>query len=361
MDSSAVPLCFILSPLELSFLFECNWRVGGVFGISRCEFSLLSLILTSPSKGQSGYYLALSGRTYHRMLPTDRPNHAGHWFIYDSSAIDRTASSLSIPPSFVSSVSSDLLKHNPLYSAYQSFARFLPHDSSAYIELSDTGPASEIAAIYHTGDVPDPGPRSVYVQRLGSLTPTRVNILNALYEPLQYPLFYTHGTKGWGVDTARTSKFSQIQYYKARLLTEPRFHDFTRLVCEWLCDMYSRVEDERLDFIRSAKKRQIADFAETVEGDEDEDGFSLPASFTGSPKYYSNHTADALALCRCVGKPDLMITATTNPDWPELKAALQGKAATECPAITVRCFRVCLSPDVSTSAHHSIRLGSDYC
>jgi len=125
------------------------------------------------------------------MLPTDRPNHAGHWFIYDSSAIDRTASSLSIPPSFVSSTSSDLLKHNPLYSAYQSFARFLPDDPSAYIELSDKGPASEIAAVYHTGDVPDPGPRSVYVQRLGSLTPTQVNILNALYKPLQYPLFYS--------------------------------------------------------------------------------------------------------------------------------------------------------------------------
>ena len=44
----------------------------------------------------------------------------------------------------------------------------------------------------------------------------------------------------------------------------------------------------------------------------------LPASFTGSPKYFSEQTANALALSHQHGKPDLMITVTTNPWWPEL-------------------------------------------
>jgi hypothetical protein len=104
--------------------------------------------------------------------------------------------------------------------------------------------------------------------------------------------------------------------------------------------MYSRVEDERLQFIKSAKQNEAMQFAETDVSDDDVVDFTLPASFTGLPKYFADRTADSLALSRQIGKPDLLITTTTNPNWPELREALGSRRATECPQITVRVFRV---------------------
>ena len=156
--------------------------------------------------------------------------------------------------------------------------------------------------------------------------------------------------------------WTQRKYYRARLLTETRFQGFSRLGCEYICDMFSRMEDERLDFIRKGKAvqaehlRKLAndhDFAmedhnnhEDPDDDDNTDEDSrfhpvLPASFTGSPKYFSERTADALALSRQRGKPDLMITATTNPRWPELlQKLLPGQSAVEVPHITNHMFKV---------------------
>ncbi|KAF8287680.1 hypothetical protein DL93DRAFT_2092201 [Clavulina sp. PMI_390] len=147
------------------------------------------------------------------------------------------------------------------------------------------------------------------------------------------------------------------------------------------------MEDERLDFIRRGKAAQAehirtvrhshslptstqqtsaaVDFVDPDSNHNDdnddndynnEDEFvNLPASFTGSPKYFAEQTADALALSRQRGKPDLMITATTNPRWPELLEQLKpGQSATEVPHITCCVFKVCSS--APWSANHTIFL-----
>ena len=183
--------------------------------------------------------------------------------------------------------------------------------------------------MYHVGDAPVPTGRELYVQRAADATPSRISILHPLYEPLQYPLLFPHGTLGWGKRSMPA--WSQIDYYKSRLLCENRFTIMSRLTCEYICDMYSRVEDERLQFIKGAKENEALQFTQSEDAEDDEVNFTLPASFTGSTKYYANRTADSLALSRQLGKPDLMITATTNPSWPELLHALQGCSATECP------------------------------
>jgi hypothetical protein len=152
-----------------------------------------------------------------------------------------------------------------------------------------------------------------------------------LYEPLQYPLLFPLGTRGWGEDLI-TQRWTQRKYYRARLLSERRFQTFSRLGCEYICDMFSRMEDERLDFIRKGKAQQ-ADFLRELARDHDldsgsdddldgndlgddpdsRDRFRLPASFTGSPQYFADRTVNALALSRQRGKPDFLITATCNP------------------------------------------------
>lgn len=44
----------------------------------------------------------------------------------------------------------------------------------------------------------------------------------------------------------------------------------------------------------------------------------LPSSYVGSPRYMHERTQDTMAYVRKYGRPDLFITFTCNPNWPEI-------------------------------------------
>ena len=44
----------------------------------------------------------------------------------------------------------------------------------------------------------------------------------------------------------------------------------------------------------------------------------LPSSYHGGPRYMHQKRLDAMAYVSEFGKPDLFITFTTNPEWPEI-------------------------------------------
>ena len=44
----------------------------------------------------------------------------------------------------------------------------------------------------------------------------------------------------------------------------------------------------------------------------------LPASFTGGARYMIQNYQDAMAICAWAGYPDIFITFTCNPMWPEI-------------------------------------------
>ncbi|CAN6996364.1 unnamed protein product, partial [Brassica rapa subsp. trilocularis] len=44
----------------------------------------------------------------------------------------------------------------------------------------------------------------------------------------------------------------------------------------------------------------------------------IPSSFTGGPRYMHQMYLDAMTICKYFGFPDLFITFTCNPKWPEL-------------------------------------------
>ena len=48
----------------------------------------------------------------------------------------------------------------------------------------------------------------------------------------------------------------------------------------------------------------------------------MPATAFGSPRFYSEAFQDAMSFVRQLGKPELFITFTCNPKWPEIKSAL---------------------------------------
>ncbi|XP_072054150.1 uncharacterized protein [Arachis hypogaea] len=67
----------------------------------------------------------------------------------------------------------------------------------------------------------------------------------------------------------------------------------------------------------------------------------LPSSFTGGPRYMIQNYQDAMAICKVVGYPDLFITFTCNPKWPEVEDFLNNRELNpqDRPDIICRVFK----------------------
>ena len=67
----------------------------------------------------------------------------------------------------------------------------------------------------------------------------------------------------------------------------------------------------------------------------------LPNSFIGSQRYFVKNYQDAMSIVRMDGKPDLFITMTANPNWPEIINNLSpGETAQDRPDLIVRAFEM---------------------
>ena len=49
----------------------------------------------------------------------------------------------------------------------------------------------------------------------------------------------------------------------------------------------------------------------------------LPSSHAGSPRAMYQLYQDSMAICRALQKPDIFLTMTANPQWPEIVEALK--------------------------------------
>ena len=225
-------------------------------------------------------------------------------------------------------------------------------DAPFTLELHNTAVgAGELAALVHVANIQELRPRGILIHRNGSSASQKVSILSPQYELLQYPLLFPHGTPGWCPPSTNGHSFSQINWYRFRLLTEARFRWFGRLTNEYLVDMFSRVEEECLDYIQSgcmhqmdeAMRRKEAAFVIDPDNQAEElsSAFTLPSSFIGSHAWASEQLADALALCREHGKPSFFVTITTNPNWPEITSQLQpSQTASDVPVVVARVFHL---------------------
>jgi hypothetical protein len=67
----------------------------------------------------------------------------------------------------------------------------------------------------------------------------------------------------------------------------------------------------------------------------------LPSSFYGSKRYLNQRYQDAMAMVHQLGHPDIFLTITTNPQWPEITNALdplRNETAVDRPDIVNRVF-----------------------
>ena len=66
----------------------------------------------------------------------------------------------------------------------------------------------------------------------------------------------------------------------------------------------------------------------------------LLSSHVGSPRFMTQLFQDTMAICRHFHKPDLFLTMTANPKWPEILYSLfPGQTATDCPDIVLQVFK----------------------
>ena len=313
--------------------------------------SLFSFTAIGASKGfqsfQTGIWnIAITGRTYHHLFDISSVEHSLHWYLYDEEERRIEGINRKLPLSWIQIIENDLRNVNPYVDHLRRFSSTWSNDVHAIsaLELSDVSVTGDFAAIMHADNSTDVSPRSIVIWNNSQNDPSFIPIFSRHYEPLQYPLLFPQGTLGWGLIPDQNDHLinnlsvTQREWYKNRLLTDDRFLLFGRLTSEYLCDMYSRIEEERLQFVRRGRVHEA--LAHDFDDQNETIDIRLPVSFLGSREWSSSETADALALAREYGPPSFFITMTCNSDWPEITERLRpGQNAYDVPTIVVRAFK----------------------
>jgi hypothetical protein len=185
----------------------------------------------------------------------------------------------------------------------------------------------------------------------------RINELNQCYGPMCYVLLFPSGQSGWNIYTTSVSNSSTnvtaMKFYASRLMVRDDnsyLHLFGNLFQQYIVDQYAKVEQQRLKFIRHNQPRLhshilsgLEDAARLDDGTTDLSLIGrrviLPSSFVGSARYMSQLYQDAISIVRKFGKPDLFVTFTCNPLWPEIQRELLfGQTAADRPDLCARVF-----------------------
>ena len=222
-------------------------------------------------------------------------------------------------------------------------------------------PTTSDIAIIMPGSGEEPGHRDIALYRRASDDPSghilkKINECHRMYDPLHYVLLFPHGETGWQIGIqlpGSKNKMSPMLFYSYKLMVRDEFSILLhggRLFQQYVVDMYAKVESGRLTFHRFNQDTLHAELYQGLcdavnNGDTDGNNIGrlvvLPASFTGSPRSMFQHYQDAMAIVRRFGKPDLFITMTCNPNWPEIKEALlPQQTASDRPDIVVRVFMI---------------------
>jgi Helitron helicase-like domain at N-terminus len=332
-------------PSNISAIIDDEFLSKKLSSYSRRLNNLFSFTAIGATNGfthfESGISaVAITGRTYHRIFDVKNQSHSLHWFLYDENERNVQGDKFSVPREWSQALKEDLDAINPYVHHLQRF-HSVPDRTTSVLELSDFSSGGDFAAIMHSANTNSTRPRSILIWKNSDIGPTFVPIFNQHYEPMQYPLLFPHGSPGWGLIQVGDKQgpavpFTQRVWYRGRLLTDDRFQIFGRVASEYVCDMFSRIEEQRLGYVRRSQLQDVDD--DDVEPGVD---LELPASHIGSRKWTSEHTADSLALARTYGPPSLFITMTCNPQWPEITCRLRpGQDVSDIPIVVARVFKL---------------------
>jgi len=333
------------------------------------SFAAMESTHAFPTPGNPSF-VAVAGRIYHRIRARPQDDTAVRWMLYDGfddSSIPHHTQARDIPSSWIQAVRTSLTQYNPFASTVLSLRNLQLQQplqfGAASIVVQDSG-CAEIAAVmcYENTLRSQISPRSLLISTIDDRIQS-ISTVSRLWEPMAYPLFFPHGTLGWGLrpsaqdplliipdgaDSESDTPTTQIWHYRARLLREPRFSIFGRLTNEYVVDMFSRELDARLSYIRVNQERLRTQEQDSAlmghEELQDSENIYLPASFLGSGRWSSNQVADSLTIAAKYGPPTFFVTFTCNGDWPEIRSRLRpGQTYTDVPVVVCRVFKQKLS------------------
>jgi hypothetical protein len=342
-----------------SRLFRQNIRMYN----SALSFTSIGAKIDQQITGTSGIYtFRIHGEMYHRigtLLPDPeiQPRFA-QIYIYDTDHEIQNRSNImsGLDPMILAELQQMLHNINPYVNRFRQVGNLLKNNSSLDLKLIitnkrtkdsrryNTPNASEVAAIM-IGD----GQEIECQNRDIILRPheggiQRISEIHCAYTPLHYVLMFPRGEDGWHpnipIYNENISEISDenetnisnkcvtaMNYFAYRLQVgrsnEPiTLHYYGRLFQQWIVDMYTIVEQTRLNYLRYNQKQIRADLYNGLQ-DAMHSGDSttnvgqriiLPSSFTGGPRQMHKLYQDGMAIVRVFGKPDLFITITCNPN-----------------------------------------------
>ncbi|XP_028753423.1 uncharacterized protein LOC114713014, partial [Neltuma alba] len=246
------------------------------------------------SNGGGPYTFVISGQNHHyigSLLPEEGANPVySQLYIYDTE--HEIANRLSAIRH-----ASNILKRDRHANVKICLIRHMGPDNRCY----NLPTSSEVAALivgdfdrsYHK--------RDIVVEKQGTLK--RIDEFHRSYLPLQYPLLFHFGNNGYDPNIMHSTQ-SLYHTRKKKKLTIRR----------------------RGETNASMIGRRVV----------------LPSSFIGGARYMVNNFQDAMAICKYAGYPDIFLTFTCNPAWPEVKRYCTDYELnqSDCPQILSRIFKL---------------------
>jgi hypothetical protein len=222
---------------------------------------------------------------------------------------------------------------------------------------------SEVSALI-VGDVDYAKCRDIILERQsGSLK--RIDEFHPAYLAYQYPLIFPYGEDGFrrgtklreepDVEITKRNRLTIMDWLSFRIQsrqTEAQtLLSSRRLFQQFLVDGYTMMESERLTWLRNNQsKLRVGKYNHLNETKSNQVPLTskkgkrvvLPSSFVGSKRYMDGLYFDGMAISAAVGFPDLFLTFTCNPNWPEIQRLLvkDNLKAQDRPDIVTRVFKI---------------------
>ncbi|GJX76229.1 uncharacterized protein Tco_0323040 [Tanacetum coccineum] len=344
--------------------------------------------------GPGPYCFRLHGQNYHRLgslLPVnDAKPKFSQLYVYDtdnedqnridairSGSSSRKSSGDSIDPHITQALRTILDENNELVKSYRMVRdRYRSQENQLdNVKLKLVGrrtsdgrtynlpTASEIAVLI-VGDIEQAlDERDIVVEsRNGDIQ--QINVLHPKFLSLQYPLLFPYGEDGYHTEilhrdvvdpnTKQHVRLTMREFMAYIIQERPDkfslIHNSRRLFQQFLVDIFTMIETERMYFFRKKQKllrcasyENLSNQLKNGNRDASKLGKSifLPSSFTVGARFMRQNYLDAMTLCKWFGHPDFFITFTCNPKWPEISRFVRkrGLKPEDRPEVLCRMFK----------------------
>ena len=194
----------------------------------------------------------------------------------------------------------------------------------------------------------------------------RISIFHPAYLPLQYPLLFPYGERGYQLGICyhdattiqrgkkKRNKVTVHEFFKYHMHyrnNQPNpYLCYGRLSKQVIVDARAMEDEDRLQFIARNQEKLRAEYIQGIfdaigkgmtQANQIGKRIFLPSNHVGCKRYVIQNYHDGIAICRVYGPPDLFITFTCNPKWPEITSTiLEGEHPNDRPDIIVRVFHM---------------------